>query len=148
VIIEAGDSPPDDSASTAKIHHIRRWNDRAYKKFVAACADEMGLSIHMLYKRAGVDPSSHSKSAGKFGRSIEQILAIADAAGKDPALFIAAGILGRDDKRDSDLELAKLAVVSTLASHLYVALSPSQLVSSDSSAKLLNAVLTAIKSRD
>lgn len=148
MISEPGDAPPDDSASAAKIHHIRRWNDRAYKKFVTTCAEEMGLSINLLYKRAGVDPSSHSKSAGKFGRSIEQILAIADATGKDPALFIAAGILGQPDKGDTDLELAKLAVISTLASHLYVALSSSQPLSGENSKQLLNAVLSAIKSSD
>lgn len=146
--IDAGEDSPDDSApASAKIHHIRRWNDRAYKKFVAACALELGISIQQLYKRAGVDPSNHSKRVGKYGRSIEQILAIADAAGKDPALFIAAGILGRVDQGNNDLELAKLAVVSTLASHLYVALSPSQPRPSDST-KLLNAVLSAIKTND
>jgi len=92
-------------------------------------------------------PSSHSTDATKNGRSIEQILALADACGKDPALLIAAGTMGRGKNVAADLELAKLAVVSTLASHMYVALSPSQPSPRDYQ-KFLNAVTAAMKITD
>lgn len=124
----------------------RRWNDRAYKKFVSSCAAELGLSIAQLYKRAGVDPSSHSTDATKNGRSIKQILALADAIGKDPALLIAAGTLERS-KETLDLEMAKLAVLSTLAAHLHVAVASPQPSVTDIP-KLLRAVLAAMTNHD
>lgn len=144
--LNASNTPPA-VALPPKVRRIRRWNDRAYKKFVDACAEDLGISINALYKRAGVDPSSHSTDATKNGRSIEQILAVADAAEKDPALLIAAGTLGQPNKVKDDADVAKLAVMSTLASHLYAALSPAQ-PSLDDVPKLLHAVLAAIKTKD
>lgn len=144
--MQARKLPPDDGASVVKVTRLRRWNDGAYKKYLEACA-KVGISINVLYKRAGVDPSSHSTDATKNGRSIEQILALADACGKDPALLIAAGTMGRGKNVAADLELAKLAVVSTLASHMYVALSPSQPSPRDYQ-KFLNAVTAAMKITD
>jgi hypothetical protein len=126
------------------VNRVRRWNDQAYKEFVAACAENLGISINALYKRAGVDPSSHCTEAKRNGRSIEQILALADAAQKDPILFIAAGTVGQPDRSE---ELGKLAMVSTLASHLYVALSPTH-PSTDDIPNLVSAVLSAIKPRE
>lgn len=142
--MQARKIPLGDGASTTKVTRIRRWNDGAYKKYLEACAKNLGISINVLYKRGGVDPSSHSTDATKNGRSIEQILALAEASEKDPALLIAAGTLGHGKTTVNDLELAKLAVVSTMASHLYVALSPSQPSPSDFQ-KLLNAVISGMK---
>jgi hypothetical protein len=135
---------PSDAAPAAKLTRVRRWNDQAYKEFVAVCAENLGISINALYKRAGVDPSSHCTEAKRNGRSIEQILAIADACQKDPMLFIAAGTISLPHKAG---ELGKLAIVSTLASHLYVALSPTH-PSTDDIPNLVDAVLSAIKRRD
>jgi hypothetical protein len=41
--------------------------------------------------RAELDPTNHQTQALRNGRDIGQILAVARAAGKDPALFLAAG---------------------------------------------------------
>ena len=136
---------PNDPTPTAKVPRLRRWNDQAYKEFVAVCAENLGISINALYKRAGVDPSSHCTEAKRNGRSIEQILALADAAQRDPILFIAAGTVGQRDNKSG--ELGKLAIISTLASHLYVALSPTH-PSTDDIPKLVNAVLSAVKRPD
>jgi hypothetical protein len=127
---------------------LRRWNDQAYRNFVNACAQELGLSIHALYKRAGVDPSNHSREASENGRSIEQILAIAEAAEKDPALFIAAGSIDKIFSHCDDLDVAKLAFVSGVAAHLYAALSkPAQLPRTDIR-KLLKSVVSSIELPD
>jgi hypothetical protein len=121
------------------------WNDCAYKQFLEACATELGLTINALYERAGVDPSNHAKTAIKNGRSIVQILKLAKACRKAPMLLIAAGTLGRNGADESaDLDLARLAVVSTLTSHLYVALSPNQPSAGDIS-RLLKLALDVVK---
>jgi hypothetical protein len=132
----------DDSLTTAE---VLWWNDCAYKQFLEACAAELGLSINVLYERAGVDPSNHAKKAIKNGRSIVQILKLAKACQKAPMLLIAAGTLGQNEADEStDLELARLAVVSTLTSHLYVALSPNQPPAGDI-ARLLKLALDVVK---
>lgn len=145
MITEASNTQPDQPEMTAKPRRIRRWNDRAYKKFVNACAQELGISINALYNRAGVDPSNHSRDASENGRSIEQILAIADAAGKDPLLFITAGTIGQNIAGCEE-EAAKLAF--SVAAHLYSALSqPIRLPWTDAR-KMLLAVLSATKTND
>ena len=98
---------------------VRRWNDRAYKAYVAVCAEERGLSPYALYRLARIDPTNHQTEAKRSGRSIEQILALADAAEKDPALLIAAGMLGMRGNGSRDRELARQAVANTLASQSF-----------------------------
>lgn len=122
----------------------RRWNDPAYKKFVEVCAKDLGISINVLYESAGIDPSSHSKNAAKNGRSIEQILAIAHAAGKDPALFIAAGTM-RQAIEYEDTDLAKLALVSNIAAHLFASLSRPERLIHPHAQELLDAILSVMR---
>jgi hypothetical protein len=92
----------------------RRWNDRAYKNYIATCARERGVSVPRLYRIAEIDPTNHNTEARRSGRSIEQILAIADAAQKDPALFIAAGTLSRRKKDRNNKRLAQQAIEAVL----------------------------------
>jgi hypothetical protein len=148
VITEVSNTQPDQPKKPAKPRRIRRWNDQAYRNFINTCAEDLGLSIHALYKRAGVDPSNHSREASENGRSIEQILANADAAEKAPALFIAAGSIDQIFSHCDDLEVAKLAFVSGVAAHLYAALSqPGQLPRKDIQ-KLLKSIVSSIELPD
>lgn len=142
MVVEVSNGP----ASTEK-GRIRRWNDPAYKSFVAVCAEARGWSINALYKKSGLDQSSHYTDASKNGRSIGPILAIANTLEMDPLLFVAAGIGGHSQVKHNSAELAKLALISNVTSHLYAVLAPACL-SPDDGSKLLATILAAIKKND
>lgn len=121
------------------------WDDDAFRAQVIRLAGDRGRTITDVCRSAGLSASYLARSAGKSGRSIEALLAVAETL--EVSLIELIGVSNHHDGRPTDDNLARLALVYDVASHLYIALGARRQIPSSPSnvAVLVGALMRMIE---
>jgi hypothetical protein len=124
------------------------WDDPAFVQRVEEAAAAKGLTVREALIGAGVAGDYLNKSP-VFGRNIGQVFKIARHLGVDPGHLMglkdyrAKHGIGEGPSVSAD-QIARLALVASIAAHIKLALEPRPEVPADDTRRIVEAVLRAV----